>query len=94
MWRQRSRTLYLQDGDRNTRFFHCRAAQRRRKNLIIGIKDQSNTWCTNPEEVSATFKSYFQQLFVASSPEIIEVDLDSIPQVVIAKMNESLTENF
>ena len=25
MWCQRSRTLYLQDGDRNTRFFHCQA---------------------------------------------------------------------
>ena len=38
MWRKRSRTLYLKDGDRNTRFFHCRATQRRRRNLITGIK--------------------------------------------------------
>ncbi|KAK7829813.1 hypothetical protein CFP56_028822 [Quercus suber] len=43
MWRQRSCTLYLQDGGQNTRFFHCRATQRKRKNLITGIKDQPNT---------------------------------------------------
>lgn len=42
MWRQRSRTLYLKDGDHNTRVFHYQATQRRRKNLITGIKNQSN----------------------------------------------------
>ncbi|XP_075640265.1 uncharacterized protein LOC142612017 [Castanea sativa] len=30
MWRQRSRSLYLKDRGRNTRFFHCRATLRKR----------------------------------------------------------------
>ena len=71
MWRQRSRTLYLQDGDQNTRFFHYRAAQRRRKNLIIGIKDQSNTWCTNPEEVSATLNHTFSNFLLHLAPRLL-----------------------
>ena len=94
MWRQRSRTLYLEDGDRNTRFFHCRATQRRRKNLITRFKNQSNIWCTKLEEVSDIFLAYFQQLFSSSNPEIAETDLNSIPKIVTTEMNESLTGDF
>lgn len=94
MWRQRSRTLYLKDGDRNTRFFHCRATQRRHKNLITGIKSQSNIWCTKPNEVSNIFLEYFQQLFTSSNSSIAVSDLDSIPRIVTTEMNETLTASF
>ena len=94
MWRQRSRTLYLKDGDRNTRFFHCRATQRRRRNLITRIKNQSNEWCTQPDQISAIFLDYYQELFSSSNPEVLVGDLDSVPQVVTMEMNEALTEEF
>ena len=39
MWRQRSNVLWLQDEDRNTRYFHSKALQWRRRNYITKLYD-------------------------------------------------------
>lgn len=59
MWSQRSRTLWLKNGDKNTRFFHCQATQRFKNNLIRGIMDESNTWKVESDEIAAYLINYY-----------------------------------
>jgi len=39
-WRQKSRNLWLQEGEKNTRFFHNSVIQNRHRNKILKLKDQ------------------------------------------------------
>lgn len=39
-WSQRSKTMWLQHGDKNTKLFHQKTSQRRKKNMISSIIDQ------------------------------------------------------
>lgn len=41
MWHQRSRAKWLSDGDRNTRYYHLKTVNRRRRNNIKALRDSS-----------------------------------------------------
>ena len=58
MWSQRSRTLWLKNGDNNTKFFHCQATKRFKKNLIHGIMDEDNNWRVEPGEIATHLINY------------------------------------
>ncbi|XP_074297139.1 uncharacterized protein LOC141627823 [Silene latifolia] len=71
-WRQRSRAIWLKDGDRNTAFFHRKAGQRKRKNFIAKLVDSSGRVVDNTAAISACAVEYFRNLFSTDSPSGIE----------------------
>lgn len=62
-WLQRSRVLWLQEGDRNTSFFHWKASARRSSNTIRGLFNQHGIWCSSPRDILQILSDYFSSLF-------------------------------
>ena len=60
---QRVRTNWMKEGDKNTKFFHAHATQRRRRNSIKGLTDEQGLWTEDEKEVHRIITSYFGQLF-------------------------------
>ena len=94
MWRQRSRSIWLKDGDRNTKYFHGCASQRRRRNNIKGVRHHNGNWQENEDQVARVFLEYYRSLFTASDLRNIEETVAPIPQVVTPSMNDSLSREF
>lgn len=68
IWRQRSRAVWLGDGDRNTKFFHGKASQRRKVNKTTKLKDDQGIWWRGDENVERILTNYFSDLFTTSWP--------------------------
>lgn len=62
LWFQKSRTKWLNDGDRNTAYYHAKTAVRRRKNRVSTLKNEEGEWVEGIAEVGGLVNRYFQEL--------------------------------
>ncbi|XP_024155881.1 uncharacterized protein LOC112163846 [Rosa chinensis] len=89
---QRSRAIWLKDGDRNFKFFHQRASNRKQKNKIKGLFDDNGVWQTSSNGIEDVVMKYFQQVYASQAPDVRaqEVVLQTIVSRVTIEMNELL----
>ena len=81
----------MKHGDKNTKFFHSKASQRRRWNFIQGIRDEGDNWVEAQEDIARVAISYFGNLFSAGVCDRIEECLQAIPCKVTEEMRQSLS---
>ncbi|KAL0307082.1 UNVERIFIED_CONTAM: hypothetical protein Sradi_6125500 [Sesamum radiatum] len=72
---QRGKTAWLQDGDRNTQFFHAKASTRKRTNTIDRLKDDTGRWLEELEDIRVLIVSHFTRLFQFGNTSEEEIDL-------------------
>jgi len=72
-WRQKSRVLWLNAGDRNTKFFHRVASLYRKFNFISYIEMDGTRFDTLPTMKSA-IKGFYKSLFTESEAWRPQVD--------------------
>lgn len=90
MWKQRSRVLWLHEGDRNTRYFHSRATHRYWHNRIEALENPMGEKCVDENGIANILVDFYQNLFTSASPSRIEEALEATPRLVTKEMNQIL----
>jgi hypothetical protein len=90
MWRQRSRVQWLAEGDKNTRFFHLRASQRKRRNKICQLRRADGEMTDDPSVMASATNEFYCELYRSEGVEEMNAVLDTVPARVTGEMNEAL----
>jgi hypothetical protein len=93
-WRQRAKINWLVNGDRNSKYFHACANQRRKANTIKKIRDESGCIWETQTEIGGAFETYFKVLFSSGGMVEFEDYLGSVEGRISEEMNESLVRPF
>lgn len=91
-WKLKSRVEWLQEGDKNTKFFHSKTVSRRRINRLHGLEDQGGIWYGEAYDIKRIVKSYFQDLFMSANPVGIDEILECVHAIVSFQDNISLSK--
>lgn len=94
MWKQRSRITWLAEGDKNTRFFHLRASQRRRRNKIVRLKRTDGSVTENENEMADLATAFYKGLYASEGVTNTDQLLETVPVKVTREMNDQLLKTF
>lgn len=63
LWLQKSRSEWIKDGDRNTKYYHARAVIQRRRKKVTMLKNDVGEWVADSETLKTMAQEYFQRLY-------------------------------
>jgi hypothetical protein len=94
MEKQRARTEWLKDGDRNTAFFQAKSKERARINRISALRREDGSVASTQEALEATTMEFYANLFTRQ--EVLDPGpiLEHVAEKVTPDMNEMLLKPF
>lgn len=95
-WKQRAKREWYKGGDKNTKYYHACASQRRRNNRIKSVKNHLDFLVSSQARIEDAFKIHFQQVFSTSSPsdQNILKGSQKVEGKVTSGMNQFFSENY
>jgi hypothetical protein len=94
-WKQRAHTSWLTKGDRNTKFFHAYASERKRRNYVRRLIDDSGG-VVEGKHLKMFITNQYQNLFSSQAGDHVQVNavLNCVRRRVTQDMNEMLLAPF
>lgn len=93
-WQQRAKVHWLHHGDRNTKFFHKHASERRRQNMIRKLVKEDGSVVEEKGEIHALITNFYKTLFQSNAGDRFEELLQQLPTRVNAEMNGLLMKDY
>lgn len=66
-WKQESRNLWLQEGDKNTKNFHLSTIVKIRRNKLEGLENEVGQWIDSKEDMKEIVIRYFENILSTKS---------------------------
>lgn len=89
---QKSRVQWLQESDKNSKFFHAYIVQRRKTNTIERLVKVEGGICETEEELEAEVTRFYSSLFTTFSPQVLQDLLQCMLLSITSVMNQFLTK--
>lgn len=95
-WKQRAKVTWLTDGDRNTKYFHRKASNRRAKNKLQGLFDSQGVWQETDVGIEGVVVEYFTNMFKAAEVDVAHMKrvVDLLSPKVTEDMNRCICAEF
>ena len=84
VWFQKFREKWINDGDRNTSFFHTSTIIRRRHNRIEKLRNDDDVWISSAQELENLTVNYYKRLY---SLDDVPIEFHELPRFGFEKLN-------
>lgn len=93
-WKQKSRNQWMNEGDRNTSFFHACAKNRFSQNRIISIIDDRGIVHMGDNEIGEHAQEFFGNIYATNGVQVSPMDFADFQPTVTHSINTDLTREF